>query len=285
MTTTAPEQPLPSVLSLGGGVQSTVLAVMAGRGLIEPMPVLAVMADTGAETTDTLDRVAWLRQALPYPVTVTGRADGRTVLDALADPHRRADGSRFSSLPLRLPGAQGRRQCTREFKVEPVEQVLRRDVLGLRPRAWWPRQPAVELWLGITIDEIERARDSRRTAIKHRHPLIELGMSRSDCVAWWRDHAPHGAPPLGKSGCTCCPYRTRADWLATPPDVLAEIAGIELAGNNAAMRDGGQPVGWLHPAARPLADAVAADRRAAASEPTLPGMDGDGCADGGACWT
>lgn len=38
-----------TVISLGGGVQSSVMALMAAEGLIKPMPDFAIFADTGWE--------------------------------------------------------------------------------------------------------------------------------------------------------------------------------------------------------------------------------------------
>lgn len=37
------------VLSLGAGVQSSTLAFLAAHGVVEPMPALAIFADTGWE--------------------------------------------------------------------------------------------------------------------------------------------------------------------------------------------------------------------------------------------
>ena len=41
--------PIMHVISLGAGVQSTTMALMAAHGEIEPMPDAAIFADTGAE--------------------------------------------------------------------------------------------------------------------------------------------------------------------------------------------------------------------------------------------
>lgn len=42
--------PIPVILSLGAGVQSTTLLLMALHGELEPIPDCAIFADTGAET-------------------------------------------------------------------------------------------------------------------------------------------------------------------------------------------------------------------------------------------
>ncbi len=59
------------VLSLGAGVQSTTLALMAAHGEVGPMPDCAVFADTGWEPRAVYDHLAWLMSpnVLPSPCT------------------------------------------------------------------------------------------------------------------------------------------------------------------------------------------------------------------------
>ena len=49
------------VLSLGAGVQSTTLALLAVRGEIGPMPDCAIFADTGWEPRAVYEHLTWLR--------------------------------------------------------------------------------------------------------------------------------------------------------------------------------------------------------------------------------
>lgn len=60
------------VLSLGAGVQSTTLALMAAHGEIGPMPDCAIFADTGWEPAAVYEHLAWLRSpnVLPFPVHI-----------------------------------------------------------------------------------------------------------------------------------------------------------------------------------------------------------------------
>lgn len=87
------------VLSLGAGVQSTALALMAAHGEIGPMPDYALFADTGNESRGTMETLAWLRSGnvLPFPVKVIG--DGRGALAA----------ARGDPAPLALVDRQQRR--------------------------------------------------------------------------------------------------------------------------------------------------------------------------------
>ena len=57
-----------NVLSLGAGVQSTVMALMAGGGEIKPMPDCAIFADTQFEPQGVYEHLDWLETQLPFPV-------------------------------------------------------------------------------------------------------------------------------------------------------------------------------------------------------------------------
>ena len=57
-----------TILSLGAGVQSSTLALMAAKGEIKPMPDCAIFADTGAEPQGVYDYLDWLEKQLPFPV-------------------------------------------------------------------------------------------------------------------------------------------------------------------------------------------------------------------------
>jgi 3'-phosphoadenosine 5'-phosphosulfate sulfotransferase (PAPS reductase)/FAD synthetase len=59
---------LPQYLSLGAGVQSSTLALMAARGEIGPMPKAAIFADTQAEPESVYRWLDWLEKQLPFPV-------------------------------------------------------------------------------------------------------------------------------------------------------------------------------------------------------------------------
>ena len=63
----AQQQPSLRVLSLGAGVQSTTLALMAAHGDIAPMPDCAIFADTGWEPRAVYEHLAWrgLRDGSP----------------------------------------------------------------------------------------------------------------------------------------------------------------------------------------------------------------------------
>lgn len=145
------------VISLGAGVQSSTMALMAAAGEIKPMPRLAVFADTGWEPPAVYSWLSWLEDQLPFPVIKVANGNLRQdQLTARVRGQRDESGGRWASLPYftMSPGARRegkiRRQCTYEYKIKPIEQYQKRHVLGLaRCRSWcsgggspWTRRSA-----------------------------------------------------------------------------------------------------------------------------------------------
>ncbi len=56
------------ILSLGAGVQSSTLALMAAAGEVSPMPTAAIFADTQDEPASVYKWLDWLEKQLPFPV-------------------------------------------------------------------------------------------------------------------------------------------------------------------------------------------------------------------------
>ena len=103
-----------------------------------------------------------------------------------------------------------RRQCTKEFKIVPIERKTR-ELLGVAKGARVPKGVNVESWHGITLDEIQRCKESRTKWITNRWPLIEKRMSRWDCIRWIEEH---GFRQPSRSACVYCPYRSNKEWRA-----------------------------------------------------------------------
>ena len=65
------------IVSLGAGVQSSVMALMAERGEITPKPDCAVFADTQSEPDEVYTHLEWLSTQLSYPIYQTSAGDLR----------------------------------------------------------------------------------------------------------------------------------------------------------------------------------------------------------------
>ncbi|TAZ22183.1 hypothetical protein ELH77_19060 [Rhizobium ruizarguesonis] len=199
------------VLSLGAGVQSTTMALMAAHGEIGPMPDAAIFADTGAEPQPVYDHLAWLMSAnvLPFPVHLVSAGNLRDAIMGRVDWKSGNDG-RPPFYVINDKGGAGtlNRQCTRHFKIDPIRRKVR-ELLGLKRGQPGPKTAAAEQWIGISLDEAVRMKPSRDRYIENRWPLVEKRMTRRDCLTWL---VGHGYPMPAKSACTFCPYRNDAGW-------------------------------------------------------------------------
>lgn len=210
-----------SIISLGGGVQSTVMTLMAAEGRFGAVPRLAIFADTQHEPAAVYAHLDWLTAEVAGRIEVVRVTAG----DLLAEALRRD----FNPVPLYMRNADGtasagRRQCTKEFKLYPIRHELRRR--GLDP---------VEMWVGISLDESQRMKPTGLKWVENTWPLIDARLTRQDCLAWFAERHPGRA--LAKSACVFCPYKRDRDWQimrdTDPESWAAAIAADE------AMRDTG----------------------------------------------
>lgn len=198
------------VLSLGVGVQSSCMALMACKGEITPRPDLIVFSDPGWESDETYDYAKWLKTEIErHGIQVEYTSGGNIREDLLKAAE---DGSRVASLPFFTLSENGKtgmvmRQCTDEYKIQPVRRAIKK-YLGVKT-AREIKEP-ITMWMGISTDEVERMKDSQERWIINRYPLIEKFMNRLDCENWL---SRNGYPVPPKSSCKGCPFHSDATWL------------------------------------------------------------------------
>lgn len=196
------------VISLGAGLQSSAMALMAARREIGPMPDAAIFADTGQEPARVYAHLDWLESQLPFPI-IRARRDGVDLGRFQADTaHLPLKGRHTIPLFLDEPQGMMAKQCSKEFKTRVVQRVIR-GMLGLEPGQRGPRRPVVEQWIGMDRGEQRRVKPAERKWIQNRWPLIERGMRRRD-VERWREERQY--PRFPKSSCIFCPFRDDASW-------------------------------------------------------------------------
>ena len=218
-------------LSLGAGVQSTTLLLLAVQGRIPGFDA-AIFADTSWEPAAVyrhLDRLTGVAQRAGIDVVRVSAGDIRA--DAL-DP-----GHRFASMPLFTLGPSGergmaRRQCTGEYKIKPIKAEVRRR-LGYPHPARVPAGVRAEMAIGISLDEIGRARASDVAYMRNVFPLLDLGWRRTDCL---RFLAEHGYADTPKSSCVGCPFHDDRFWAGLKADSPREWA--DAVAFDAAIRHG-----------------------------------------------
>ena len=150
------------IISLGAGVQSSTMALMAAKGEL-PMPDCAIFADTQAEPKKVYEWLDWLEKQLPFPVyRVTG---GDLEADSLRVRTSQKTGKHYmkANVPaytLTPDGKKGikQRQCTYDYKIVPTKRKVRELV---------SRKGTATVWIGISRDEIIRMKPSRVKYIEH----------------------------------------------------------------------------------------------------------------------
>jgi len=208
------QKPTITTLSLGGGVQSSAIAEMIAEGVL-PIPNLILFADTGDEPQYVYDQIAYLKKRL------FGLCEFQTVSAGNLVDELTSGTKRFAAIPVFTVMKDNgkvsrlRRQCTNEYKIVPIERAVREYLLSIghakrdKRGITIPKTVFIETWLGISLDEVVRMKPSRSKRFINRWPLIEMRMTRQDCLDWLRAR---GLPILRKSSCRICPYHDNVHW-------------------------------------------------------------------------
>jgi hypothetical protein len=197
-------------ISLGAGVQSSTLALMAAAGEVTPMPAGAIFADTMAEPKPVYEWLKYLESVLPFPVH---RVSAGSLTEAALTARVSAKGRTYhkTAIPFHTrnnDGTAGRiphRTCTLDYKITPITKALRRLAKVKRGT----KTPVVTSWIGISLDEMNRMKASREPWVATRWPLIENRMTRAGCLEWLKANG-HPEPP--RSACVYCPFHSNAEW-------------------------------------------------------------------------
>ena len=245
------------VLSLGAGVQSSCLALMADQGAYGlPKPDFAIFADTGWEPQEVYDHLEWLEEELSYDVIVVDNGNLRdNILNGVMP-----DGSKFLGIPAYLTNPDGtsgilHRQCTTHYKTNPIHDYLR-EYLHIQPRRRAPLDVQVEMWLGISTDEAIRQKPDQEEWVNKRYPLIELGFNRFQLLTWFKEHYPDRDLP--SSSCIGCPYHNDSVWKQLKekdPKSFQEAVFIDQALRNVPATKGAvKGDAYLHKSRIPLVE-------------------------------
>jgi hypothetical protein len=192
--------------SYGGGQQSFAGLILVGQGRL-PHPDLIVFADPGQEDPDTYqhmtDHAIPLMERLGIPQYTVRREIGGDTRDIY---QYHWDHQITPIWPT----------CTSEFKLRPISRLLN-ELYDIKPGLH-----QIDSWIGITTDEDHRATPSGVAYIRKTFPLLDLGLSRQDCINLTLQ-AGYPVPP--ESGCIiCCHKDWRYNYTARPAWFKAALA-------------------------------------------------------------
>lgn len=222
------------ILSLGAGVQSTTIALMAIKNwqiwnaAIDlkklPYPIVglihcAIFADTQDEPKQVYENLRILRQLCKPYFPIYTRTKGK-LSDNLKYGKQGPSFMYWDSIPAytkdNVTGEIGtlRRQCTGLYKVNVIDRFVKEVIKGLKRGARDVSDLDVIQILGLSYEEggrVARAKahaDSRGKEVAC--PLFEMEMTRGGCITWLKKHYPKWKP--WKSACVYCPFRSNHSW-------------------------------------------------------------------------
>jgi hypothetical protein len=243
-----------NIISLGGGVQSSAMALMAAKGEITPMPQAAIFADTQGEPRAVYAWLDWLEKQLPFPVhrvTAGSLAEMEMQLRVSKKSGRTYKKSEIPAFGKNPDGSKGimGRKCTRDFKIQPIK-VKTRELCGIKRGQ---KIVTVTQWIGISYDEMGRATASREPWSQTRFPLLEAEIDREGCLKWMRDN---GFPEPPRSACLFCPFHSDQEWQRIkngPADEWQSVIDFEKKMQKAATQcQVIRSIPYLHPSLKPI---------------------------------
>lgn len=243
-----------NVISLGAGVQSSTMAIMASKGLITPMPDFAIFADTQDETPKVYQWLDWLETQLSFPLyRVTKGSLSAATLKIRVDKTGKQN-SRFG-IPFYTLSDIGEasmiptRNCTIDFKVQPILKELRKRCGVKRGQ----KHATVTSYIGISHDERQRMKNSRDPWVVNRWPLVEMRMTRAACKNWMQEN---GYPEPPRSSCRYCPFHDNDEWrrlkMEEPEEFQKAVEFEKLIQLNKATTENFASTPYLHKARKPL---------------------------------
>ena len=189
---------LKTVWSCGGGVDSTAIAVLICQGKL-PKPDYAIMTDHGYDPDYVWEYV--------YNILMPNLQKVGVKLNIIESKQYTNTTLINSSGLLKIPAfyqdkegksAKGRTFCSTDWKLRPALKWLREQ-----------RLKRISNWIGIAADESQRARWSTLRWIIYEYPLIDLNLTRQDCIDLIKD-AGWSLPE--RSSCVFCPQKTLKEW-------------------------------------------------------------------------
>ena len=204
-------------------MQSTTLALLAATrdkrllSVVGEPPEMYVFADTGDEPVAVYEHLEKCRVIIEeHGAQLEVVSRGQSITEHIVE--KVSAGKRgISPPPLWVATADGsdsmpiRRGCTQDFKAKPIDKHLKAT---FKIKRGHKGPPVIEQWLGISIDEVSRMKDSKEKWRLFRYPLIEMGWKRTHC----NEYLDSVGMVTPRSACSYCPFHDNNEWKALMSD-------------------------------------------------------------------
>ena len=268
----------------GGGVQSTAMVVLAAtrnkdfERAMQGRTIYALFCNVGndSEHPASLEYVRTIAQpwAVEHNFNVIELQPLKRSLWSHIMDH---DDPATTREPIPVRGENGAplsRSCTADWKIKRAGVWFKDQGCGVD-------KPKANVAIGISVDEIERAGRGRDEKWERRvYPLLDMGLTRSDCEQVIRDA---GLPVPPKSSCFFCPFHSRMKWAEMrrdEPELFAKSQLLEDTMNERRAALNMRSV-YLTGFGRRLSDAITEAQTPLFTD----GAFNDGQCDEGYCWT
>jgi hypothetical protein len=194
------------VLSLGAGVQSTAVLLMMIHGEI-PKADAVIFSDTGWEPKAVYKHLEKLEVLMAENNMPFYKVSFGNIRQDFIESE-----TRFATMPLYTLNKDGKksmlmRQCTNDYKIKPLNK-MQRELAGLK-KGQRCQEHRITTIIGISYDESQRMRDPQFTWMRNEYPLVDMKITRQDCIDWCEKHG-YDRPP--RSACIGCPFKRNDEW-------------------------------------------------------------------------
>jgi len=202
-----------TIISFSGGVESTTMCLLYGKG------ATAIFADTGAEHKELYERLDHVEKYLK------DYHKGDFELIKVKGKTRSREGVESNSLTeyiinYEFMPSPNRRFCTYLYKIRPIEKYL-------------SKYDNIEMLIGLNYDE--QGRTGNLQALKnceYRYPLIEHELDREDCIDILNLHGLNPEFPIymQRGGCKYCFFKKESEFKAMyyfDNDTFNEVKDLE----------------------------------------------------------
>lgn len=180
-------------ISFSGGIESRTMALIWGGSAD------AIFSDTGSEHQAMYDQLDEVEQKI--------REFHNNDFKIIRVKNEKYESLSDAILQKKFFPSPNARYCTREFKIEPIDNYLKQF-----------ENEGVELMIGLNSDEIDKRTGNHGLLpfVNYSYPLADNGIGRKSCIDVLKKAGlyPSFPPYMQRGGCKFCFYKSKKEFEA-----------------------------------------------------------------------